>query len=174
MQFIKPPRHRVDAPIVFVHPADGSWDKEAVAKAEEDHGSESPFLVYQSGRTRFDLGARGEHGSAQDLLSGKPVEYHLRRLSVLELNEVQGLLEREVSQGYPLPRSAYLQAARYGLSAVKSDGNELLELERPGNLTRADVETLAECTELGGDLLMHIGQASYAASRPLRDDEKKL
>lgn len=169
MKFQKPPQHRVDTPIVFIHPADEAWDQDAVAKSGEEKGDECPFTVYQSGRTRFDLQANG----AQALLTGKPVEYHLRRLSALELNEVSGLMERAALQSFPIARAAYLQAARYGLTAVKCDGNELIELDRPGNLSVADVDTLADCTPLGVELLIHIGQASYVASIPLRDDEKK-
>lgn len=145
-----------------------------VTKWEEEHGKNSPFLRYHAGETRFDLGARDEHGAVAEAVGKGAVEYHLRRLSPLELNEVQGLMEREFAQGYPNPRGAYLLAARYGLVAVKADGRDVVEVERRnGAVTDECVEMLAECTELGFNLLIHIGQAVYAASQPLRDDEKK-
>ncbi len=173
MKFQSPPRHRIDAPIIFVHPADDAWDTDKVKGSEDEHGDDCPFLSYHRGDTRFDLAASGEHGSANALLSGTPVEYHLRRLSALQLNEVQGLLERDLMQGSPMGRMGYLQAARYGLSSIKQGGAELLKLQSPGNLSTPDVEALAQATELGIELLRHIGQAVYQASQPLRDDEKK-
>lgn len=170
----RPPRHRVDAPIVFVHPADDAWNKEKVAKWEEEHGDDSPFARYHSGATRFDLSAKTEHGSPNEAVGKGAVEFHLRRLSALELNEVQGLMEREVSQDFPIPRSAWLQACRYGLVAIKTDGRDLVDLDRrTGALRDADIEAIADMSELGFSLVLHIGQASYAASQPLRDDEKK-
>ncbi len=169
MRLIKPPTHRVDAPIVFVHPADEAWDADKVEKSEEEQGDNCPFAVYSSGQTRFDLSANG----VQALLSGSPVEWHLRRLGALELNEINGLMERETVQGFPIARAAYLQAARYGLASVKQDGQDVVELARPGNLSAKDVDALAELTSLGVELLLHVGRAVYLASQPLRDDEKK-
>ncbi len=169
----RPPRHRADAPIVFVHPADPAWDTDKVEQSLTEHEDSCPVQRYNRGATRFDLSAQGEHGCAADFLGPGAVEYHLRRLSVLQQNEVQGMLERELSQDFPVPRSAYLQAARYGLTAVKRDGAEVYEVERPGNLSVKDVDALGTATEIGIDLLLHIGQAAYVASRPLRDDEKK-
>ena len=167
------PRHRIDAPIIAVHPADDAWDQAKVEKSAEEHGEDCPFLRYHAGLTRYDLGARGQHGSAQDLLSGNPVEFHLRRLSTLQLNEVQGLLEREITQDFPIPRGAYLLAARYGLMAVKQGGSTVIDLERPGNLSDKDLEALGTMTDLGLALVMFIGQASYAASQPLTEAEGK-
>jgi hypothetical protein len=170
----RPPTNRVDSPIVFVHPADDAWDTDAVVKSTEEHGEDSPFSQYHSGATRYDLQAMGAHGAAGDMLGPGATEYHLRRLSMLELNEVQGLMEREFAQQFPIPRSAYLQACRYGLVAIKSDGRDVMELNRRGgSLSVDDVDTLAECTELGPSLIMHLGQAVYLASQPLRDAEKK-
>ncbi len=167
------PRHRIDAPIIAVHPADDAWDAAELEKSSEEHGDDCPFLRYHRGVTRFDLGARNAHGSAQDLLSGQPVEFHLRRLSTLQLNEVQGMLERELTQDFPIPRAAYLLAARYGLTAVKQGGTSLVDIDRPGNLTEADLQTLGTLTDLGLGLIMFIGQASYAASQPLTEAEGK-
>lgn len=167
------PRHRIDTPIIAVHPADDAWDSERVEKSFKEHGEDCPFYRYHAGQTRYDLGARGEHGSANDLLSGNPVEFHLRRLSTLQLNEVTGLAERELNQSFPIPRAAYLQAARYGLMAVKQGATEVLRLERPGDLTEADIESLGLMTDLGIGLVLFVGQATYAASQPLTDAEKK-
>ena len=162
----RPPTHRVDAPIVFIHPADPAWDQEAIAKAADEHGDESAFSRYQRGLTRYDA------SEVQSLISGQPVEFHLTRLSAIQLIEVQSLLERDVSQDKPLLRSAFLQAACYGLREVKQGALPALELESPGSLSAADIEALSS-TEVGIHLIQAIGQAVYAASQPLRDDEKK-
>ena len=167
------PRHRIDAPIIAIHPADEAWDDQKVEESAEAHGEDCPFLRYHRGTTRYDLGARGEHGAAQDFLSGSPVEFHLRRLSTLQLNEVQGMLEREITQGFPIPRAAYLLACRYGLMAVKQGASTVLDLERPGNLSEKDVEALGSLTDLGIGLVVFVGQASYAASQPLTEAEGK-
>ena len=167
MKFRLPPKHRVDAPIVFIHPADEAWDQDAVAKSEEEHGKECPFLQYCTGETRCDP------SDAQHLLKGQPVEYHLSRLSALQLNEVQSLIERDITQGGPMTRTGYLQAARYGLKELKQGGAELVALQSPGNLSMADIELLRDATPLGIDLIRQIGAAVYQASQPLREDEKK-
>lgn len=163
----RPPKHRVDSPIVFIHPADDAWDQDAVAKSEEDNGEDCPFLAYHRGDTRYDS------SGVQHLFSGQPVEFHLRRLSVIELNEVQSLMERDIAQQSWRFRAAYLQSARYGLTAVKQGGSEILKLRSPGSLSNDDVEAIGTCTELGIDLLKDIGRAVHLASQPLRDDEKK-
>lgn len=167
MQFRKPPKHRVDAPIVYIHPADEAWDTDAVNASFEEHGKDCPHFRYHSGETRFDA------SEVQGLLKGQPVEYHLTRLSALQLNEVQSLMERDHAQSGYMYRTAYLQAARYGLAEIKQGGQELIALHMPGNLSAVDIEMLAGATDIGIDLIRLIGQASYQASQPLRDDEKK-
>lgn len=162
----RPPTHRVDAPIVFIHPADPAWDQESVGKAAEEHGKDSAFARYHAGATRYDA------GEVQALLSGQPTEFHLRRLDARQLIEVQSLLERDVAQDKPLLRSAFLQAACYGLKEVKKGAVKALDLESPCALTSADIELLCS-TELGIGLIQAVGQAVYLASQPLRDDEKK-
>ncbi|MGH1451190.1 MAG: hypothetical protein ACRBBM_17435 [Pseudomonadaceae bacterium] len=158
----------MDAPIVFIHPADSAWDKDAVAASEKEHGKDCPFLRYHSGDTRFDA------SEVQALLKGRPIEFHLSRLSALQLNEVQSLIERDHVQSAYMYRTAYWLAERYGLIAIKQGGDTLIELRSPGNLTIADNELLVESFDIGIDLIRHIGQAVYLASQPLRDDEKKL
>ena len=169
MQFRKPPKHRVDAPIVFIHPADEAWDQDAVAESEAKNGADCPFVRYHSGETRFDA----TEVQASGLLTGQPVEYHLKRLSALQLNEVQGLAERDMVQQSPMARTGYLQSARYALHEIKRGGGELAPLHSPGNLSVLDIEMLRDATELGIDLIRDIGKAGYLASQPLRDDEKK-
>ena len=163
----KPPAHRIDAPIIFIHSGDEAWDQDAITKSEEEHGESCPFLRYHRGDTRYDIGDLGP------TLKGQAVEFHLRRLSVGQLNEVQDLLEREYSHGSPMTRMAYLQAARYGLTAVKRSGTELIRLQCPGGLTEPDMEALRDLSDLGINLIRTIGQAVYLASQPLREDEKK-
>lgn len=167
------PRHRIDAPIIAIHPADAAWDTEKIEASHKEHGDACPYDVYHRGLTRYDITARGQHGSVQELLSGDPVEFHLRRLSTTELNEVQALLEREITQDYPIARKAYAAACRYGLVAVKQGGVPILDLQRPGSLTEADMDALRDLTDLGLKLVVFVGQASYAASQPLTEAEGK-
>lgn len=163
----RPPTHRIDAPIVYIHPADEAWDQDAIAKSEEEHGELCPYLQYVAGKTRYDA------GGVQHLLKGNPVEFHGKRLGVVQLNEVQALADREGFQQSWTTRGAYMQAARYGLSAVKQGGEDVLTLQSSGNLTTVDLETLRDCSDLGIELIRDIGRALYIASQPLRDDEKK-
>lgn len=162
----RPPTHRVDAPIVFIHPADPAWNQEAVAEAAKKDGKDSAFARYHAGKTRYDA------SDVQAFISGQPVEFLLRRLDATQLIEVQSLLERDVVQQKKMMRSAFLQAACYGLSEVKQGGVQALDLESPGSLSQEDIDALCS-TELGIDLVQAIGQAVYLASQPLRDDEKK-
>lgn len=167
MKIRKPPRHRIDAPIVYIHPADEAWDTEAIAKSEEEHGRECPWIRYHSGATRFDA------TEVQRFLTGSPTEFHLRRLSTLQLIEVQTMVDREYGQACYTLRTAYLLALRYGLTAVKQGGMPFVDLTSPGNLSNSDVETLAQISDIGISLLRSIGEAVYLASQPLSEDEKK-
>lgn len=163
----RPPTHRVDAPIVFIHPADEAWDQDKIAESEKEHGEDCPYLRYVAGKTRYDA------SDVQHLLKGDPVEFHGKRLGVVQHNEVQSLADREGFQQAWTTRGAYMQAARYGLHAVKQGGVEVIDLGSPGSLTTVDLEKLRDCSDLGIELIRDIGRAFYIASQPLRDDEKK-
>ncbi|MEL6705033.1 MAG: hypothetical protein AAFP15_12205 [Bacteroidota bacterium] len=167
MQFRKPPTHRIDAPIVFVHPGDSAWDTEAIEKSREEHGEDCPWSRYCSGATRYDI------GPVTHLLSGKPVEFHLRRLDAIQLNDVTGLREREALQGFLYARAASMKGARLGLVSIEQDGRKLLELQRPADLTITDVQTITDSFDEGIEVLRLVGAAVFQASQPLRDDEKK-
>ncbi len=171
----KPPRHRIDAPITFVHPADEAWDQDKVTKSQEEHGEDCPFLRYCKGETRFDLSATMEHGRVDEffLAEASPIEFRLMRLGVLEYNDVQSTKERELLQGKPIARAAFLMACRFGLKSVEQDGRKIVDLDSPEDLSVADLQKLADLTSVGSDLPILIGQAVYLASQPLRDDEKK-
>jgi hypothetical protein len=167
VQFRRPPKHGADDPIIYIHPSDEAWDEQAISDTSDDEGvDDDPFIEYCSGRTRF------SPVGVQHLLSGNPVEFHLRRLSAIELTEVASLMERDHAQGSTSYRTAYLQAARYGLTAVKQSGMDLVRLQSPGALSADDIEVLSS-TSMGIELIRCVGQAVHIASQPLRDDEKK-
>ncbi len=166
MKFRKPD-HRIDAPIIFVHPADEAWDTEALNKSFKEHGKDCPWLVYCTGQSRFDL------GPVQHFLKGSPVEFHGRRLDAIELNEITALWEREAVQGFPRARASVLKSLRLCLTKVERDGTSLVDLERPGDLTNADVQTLTDSFDEGIEVLRLVGNAFFQASKPLSDAEKK-
>src|SRR5688572_21022831 len=103
----RPPKHRIDSPIVYIPPGDDAWDLatiEAERKAMMEAGEKPdlhPVTVYYSGETRFDLSAPAkvlgdDRCPAQYLLDGKkPERFKLRRLSYEQFQEVQQYMLRE-------------------------------------------------------------------------------
>lgn len=179
MAMKRPPQHRADAKIVYVHPADESWDEERILREQEEmrereeKPGDHPVARYLGGWTRYDLDAvatlNGETVSARQYLDpSKPAtEWHLRRLRVDERYEIDSLLEQDIRAGSMKPRKAYLRACVLGLKKVENGP----ELEGAGRrLTANDLEKLQD---LHPDLPLDIGEAVYTASLPLRDDEKK-
>lgn len=181
----RPPEHRADAPITYVHPADTAWDRERIKREQEEmrqRGEDPtthPYARYQGGFTRYDLDAQCTLGdttvTVRDYLDATkaPTLWHLRRLGFQEWYVVQPLWERDVRKG-ERPIAAYLQACTLGIKSVENGP----QLEGPPDrLTLGDLEKLYDlsrsCPELA-DLIHEIGEAVYQASMPLSDDEKKV
>ena len=177
-----PPSHRVDAPIVFVHPSDPAWDKERVEaeQAQMDAPEMHPVARYQNGWGRFDLSAEytvlGQPHCALDYLdeSKQPTRWKLRRLTALEWYEVHPLWQKAIARG-ELPYDAFLRACAIGLEKAEPDLG--VELKRPGGrLSASDVQLLHDMGQEQSpaiDLVFDIGSAVYTASLPLTDSEKK-
>lgn len=170
---LRPPQHRVDAPIVYIHPNDDAWDLDRVRAEQEtmDKPAEHPVAKYMGGFTRYDLNAKGMVGENEvcpaDYIdeAKEPVKWHLKRLNAQQWYEVQPIWERAVRRD-ETPWDAYLRCGKYGVSKV--DG---LKLDGPpGNLTADDVKLLYK---IDPELLKDVGEAVYSASLPLREDEKK-
>lgn len=181
MALKRPPTHRIDAPIQFVHPSDTAWDEPRVL-AEQQRMREAeldptrhPVARYRGGWTRYDLGAEatlfGDVVSIRDYLddSKQPTIWTLRRLTVSEWYEVHPIWQRETRAGMP-PYAAYLRCATIGIRKVEN--GPTLELTG-GRLSASDLDKLHRLGQGGEfDLIFDLGEAVYQASMPLREEEK--
>lgn len=180
----RPPQHRVDAPIIFVHPSDGAWDHERVlaeqaemVKLEQDP-KRHPYAQYHGGWTRYDLGATatvlGSVVCVRDYLdeSKQPTLWHLRRLTGAQWYEVNPLWVKAAT-AREQPTHAYIKAFLMGLHKVEHGP----QLELPGG--RPSAHDFEIVTELGHaqdepvELPIDIGCAVYTASMPLSESEGK-
>lgn len=185
MALKRPPQHRVDAKIVYVHPRDEAWNDEKVAEEVLEHfpdGSEyleHPFYKYTSGAGRYDLDAEYTVGAEirrpRDYFRDgvKPTKWYLRRLDWQDWYEIQSELSahgRANKEPYPV----YMRALQVGLERVE-DGPKLEG--PPDRLTRSDLDKLYAMRFHDGDQIVDpaidIGRAVIVASVPLRDDEGK-
>lgn len=172
---LKRPRHKVDAPILFVPEGDDAWDEAKIAadKAAMEEAGENPdrhpVSVYFSGETRFCLSAPstvlGEERCAGDYLdeSKRPVKFKLKRLPYDQFYEVQGVISKKDWN------QAAILACEYGLEGI--EGCPELHYARVGpRVSRRTMEALFE----GGQALpVDIGTAVILASYHLTEAEKK-
>lgn len=174
---LRPPQHRVDAPIVFVHPSDPAWDKERVDKEMTELGDRAqyhPVVRYLGGWTRYNIDAPGTlaDGSvttAREYLdeSKQPTVFKLRRLTFDEWYEVEPLVEK-ARRSLESPFAGYIKACRFGLESIENGP----ALEMPGRrCSHADMTKLYATRQ---DLPYDIGEAVYQASMPLTESEGKL
>lgn len=166
---LKLPQHRADAPIVFVHPSDEAWDQEKIGKelgdeAEDDH----PIRLYWGGFTRYDLNPKVQSYLRTD---GNPTRFHLRRLSWEQWLEAQSMFERSVVRGDLRPSEAYIYACRYGLKRIEN--GPVLTDSTEYAISDRDMAKLHQYSTDKYNLILDIGQASYQASMPLGESEKK-
>lgn len=184
-----PPRHRVDAPPVYIWEGDQAWKHDEI-KAEEaevrrinaereraalDAGADAweridwsrhPVALYRSGETRFDLTAatlwRGEMRTAMDWIdeSKAPVKFVLRRVSWDEWYLLSSVLS---------PQRQCAMACQMGLVAVENDKALAVDGDRKH---RSD-EEMQRLFNVHHELPVLIGGAVIKASKPLSDGEKK-
>lgn len=174
----KPPAHRVDAPIIYIHPSDSAWDFSRYddEKAQLEDPGKHPLSLYFGGWTRYDLSAaselNGQLVTPQDYLlpNKEPTKWYLKRLGHEDYYEVRSMA-MSAWQKDQLPSQAYLKAAQIGIKKVENFPEELVG--PPGALTKRDMEKLFEYRTASFDLVIDIGSAVYAASMPLTDAEKK-
>ena len=180
----RPPQHRVDASIIWVHPRDEAWDTERIRRekdeleAQKKDESDHPIARYLSGETRFDLDARMTFGdkvvTAREYLRPEeaPTLWYLNRLSAKDAYEAEAQFNTEVfGQGNPIPIRTYLWCCLRGVKKVEN-GPDLEGAGGKGKLLRdSDLEKLRSLDE---QLPVLLGQAVMEASKPLREDEKKV
>lgn len=178
----RPPQHRVDAEIVYVHPLDPAWDSarldaecEEMDAAEPGGSKAHPVLIYWSGASRFDLEARhsfkdGTASAAEYLDDAKANKFALRRLGVRKLSSVTHRIRSDDPERLA---SAQIDAVKWGVLSITGPAMPKLRGEGATELTEADLDELATCTQYGADLLDSIGLAVWRASQPLTDAEKK-
>lgn len=178
----RPPQHRVDAPIVYIHPSDSAWQTDRVAaeqaamKARGEEPKMHPVARYQGGWTRYDLDAQftleGKVVTARDYLdeAQQPTMWRLHRLNVAQWYEIHPLWEKAASNGEQ-PYAAFVRAAMIGVEKVENGPT----LELPGGrLSPTDMQTLHEIGQASGvDLVFDLGKAVYTASMPLSESEGK-
>lgn len=176
---LRPPQHRSDAPIIFVHPSDSAWDEPRIL-AERDklvelgiEAKHHPVSRYLGGWTRYDLDAEAtlfdQAVTPRQYLDEekRPTFWKLRRLSREEWYEVQGMFEASRARGEPRPIKCNARCCELGLIGV--DNGPTLELPG-GRPSKADLDRLYA---IGHDLQLDIGQAVYQASMPLSAAEGK-
>lgn len=172
---LRPPQHRADAPIVYVHPSDPAWDhdriKRELADLKKDDKPEHshPVLRYQHGHTRFDIQA------IQDYLGPDATRWYFKRIGAVDWQVTEGLKESEMARG-SRPHTAYFRALN--LALVKVDNGPPLVGEA-GKWEPEDIERIADLSFYDEDenkvvdVLFDVGQAAYVASMPLSKAEKK-
>lgn len=177
---LRPPQHRIDAPILFVHATDTAWDEERIQREQQamrsadppQEASSHPVARYLGGFTRYDLDAAatvlGQVVTVRDYLDDakQPTIWKLRRLSADEWYDVHPLFERDVRRGEK-PWACYIRCGKLGVSKVEN--GPALELIA-GRMTTADV---AKIDAIGRSMLYDIGEAVYQASMDLREDERR-
>lgn len=188
MPIARPPRHRADAKAVYIWNRDKAWidikpeeleierlnaeRKQAAEEAKADSYERidwdaHPVRQYRLGTTRFSLDAavpwRGELKCAADYLDeskGQAIRFHLRRLSWDEWYEVTALTDY---------RRMTSRACQLGLVSVEGDPGLAVDPDRRMR-SHEEMQTLFDVSE---ELIIRIGEAVLASSKPLDDGEKK-
>lgn len=180
---LRPPQHRIDAPICYVHPKDTAWDHERIERERvemkkagldpDDH----PVARYGGGFTRYDLDAEatlfGQTVTVRAYLdeAKQPTIWRLKRLGVHDWYDVEPLWQKGRREGEEIPTRASVYAASIGV--IKVENGPVLELTS-GRLTTNDLERIREIgSAIGSDLIVSIGVAVYQGSMPLREDERR-
>lgn len=171
---LRPPQHRADAPIQFVHEDDEAWDKDRInaeiAKIGKRKAQEHPFVRYLSGATRFDLSAEmdgpvGERVKITDYFDVSVATiFVLKRLSWRQIYTLQPMIGGGNYAG------AYALACRWALERI--DGPPCsVKIERSDDMLTED--TMQALFDLLPGLPTALGAAAFAASLPLSEPEKK-
>jgi hypothetical protein len=166
------PAHRIDATPVLVLEDDSAWDRARIT-AEisklKKQGDRHPFAVYQSGETRYDLGAvvrlpNGTEAKVTDYLDiGQAWQFELRRLSWSEVYAIEQTIRSNPPVGHAM-------ACRMGLVKIVGPGAPKMEHDAAGNVTDESMQALFD---LRASLPALVGQAVFSASLPLTASEKK-
>lgn len=175
----RPPQHRADAPILFIHESD-DWDHDRIARERKEAPDERhPFDRYQAGETRYDLDAamtyRGQAVTVRQYLreGAEPTVFRLRRVSGddrYRLIATGAQLDPTTSSRDE--HSALWALCRLGLVEVTDGFNgPAWDLHRTANgLTEAAVQTLYDVRPR---LPIDIGWAVFHAAAPLSEAEGK-
>lgn len=182
MAIKRPPQHRIDAPIIYIHDSDTAWDNDRVTAEQKQLREKDldprmhPVARYQGGFTRYDLGAEtsllGQSVTVADYLdeSKQPTKWTLRRLTVGEWYEIHPGWRRAHQSG-ERPYAAFIRSAIVGITKVENGPQ--LELTH-GRLTDNDLAKLHELGQsIDVDLIYDLGQAVYQASMPLTEVERR-
>ena len=163
---LRPPTHRADAPIVYVHPSDDAWDQDRI-KADLADKTDHPLQQYWGGYTRYDLTPAVQAYFKPD---ARPTKFYLRRLKWDEWMRCKGMWERSVVSGDPRPVEAFVEACRLGL--VRIDNGPEID-PAGGRLSDRDMQRIQDLSTDRYEMILDVGQAAYQASMPLSEAEKK-
>ena len=168
---LRPPTHRADAPIVYVHPSDPAWNKERIDRELREYReaekpeSTHPVLRYRGGFTRYDVAA------VADYLAPDATRFYLKRIGAYDWQEIESLRESS-----PSPRKAFLRALALSLTRIENGPTLVGEA---GAIQVEDLERIAalsffdEEEQRSVDVLYDLARAAYTASMPLSKAEKK-
>lgn len=169
---IRPPSHRIDALPIVVVQEDTAWDREKIQAELEALGNDAirhPYIQYQHGVTRYDIGATitmpdGSQRKVTDYLDlAQAWQFHGRRLNCEEIHRLQPMLSAN-------PGLAYLQALKLALVKIEGPGAPEVKRDALGSVSNETQELLFQ---LSAGLPSEVGQALLAASMPLTVAEKK-
>lgn len=174
---LRPPSHRADAPIVYVHPSDPAWDNDRIARELKEYReadppkpeSQHPVRRYRDGHTRYDI------TQVQDYIGPDATKWAFKRIGAFDWQDIEGMRDAQLARGAK-PRTAYLRALM--ISLVKCENGPTLVGEC-GRWLPEDVESIAalsfwdEDSNRTVDVLYDVGEAAYTASMPLSRAEKK-
>ena len=157
---LKPPQHRIDAPIILIHETDDAWDHDRIIREAKENPSHV-VRQYWRGDTRFDLTAEVQ----QYLKPGAtPTRFILRRIS---WEDYQRCVQKVEANEW---RAAFGHACLQGLVKIE---NGPINIEG-ASATWFDLQKLHEASTAECDLVRDVGFAVYKASAPLNAAEKKV
>lgn len=170
-----PPANRVDAPIIYVSPKDGAWDRSRIQREKDaalllgEDPSGHPYERYIRGDTRYDLDAPclfgGETHRASEYLDGSEWRYKLRRLGPKECYEIDSMFASGDRLGAGM---SGCEKAWVGL-----DGRGAPKLRFGISGPSDEAMDAAYHAQEDGMLPAMLGFAAYNASQPLKDSEGK-